>query len=196
MSLSAAIGKMKVSVVSYNSHWPRMFEAEAEKIKEIYAGNLVDIFHIGSTSVPGLAAKPVIDIMPVVKDISAVNELDNAFVALGYECMGEFGITGRRYYRKGGDDRTHQIHSFGIDSRRDIIRHLAMRDYLIAFKNEAHKYAELKISLAAAFPFDIDGYCDGKDAFVKETESKAVAWFYDSGRLRFYGSINRAWQLY
>lgn len=101
MSLSAAIGKMKVSVVSYNSHWPRMFEAEAEKIKEIYAGNLVDVFHIGSTSVPGLAAKPVIDIMPVVKDISAVNELDNAFVALGYECMGGVRDNGKAILPQG-----------------------------------------------------------------------------------------------
>ncbi len=180
---------MKIRVVNYNPLWPHMFEAEAEKIKEIYAGNLVEIFHIGSTSVPGLAAKPVIDIMPVVKDISAADALDGDFGALGYECMGEFGIKGRRYYRKGGDDRTHQVHTFGICSRRDIVRHLAVRDYLIAFKNEALLYAGLKIRLAAEFPTDIDGYCDGKNAFVKELEAKAVAWFDSSKRIDLYGSI-------
>lgn len=92
----------------------------------------------------------------------------------GTNVWGEFGIAGRRYYRKGGDERTHQIHIFGADSRREIERHLAVRDYLRAFPEEAAAYGKLKISLALKFPYDIEGYCDGKDAFVRALESRAL----------------------
>ena len=90
---------MKVEVVKYRSEWSREFEAEAERIKEILGDEAIEIYHIGSTSVEGLSAKPIIDIMPVVKDISRIDKLNPAFEALGYECMGEFGIPGRRYFR-------------------------------------------------------------------------------------------------
>lgn len=108
---------MKVEVVKYRSEWSREFEAEAERIKEILGDEAIEIYHIGSTSVEGLSAKPIIDIMPVVKDISRIDKLNPAFEALGYECMGEFGIPGRRYFRKGGEKRTHQIHVFGLRKR-------------------------------------------------------------------------------
>ena len=67
--------------------------------------------------------------MPVVRDLAQVDACSVQFEALGYEVMGEFGIPGRRYFRKGGDERTHQIHIFQQDNRADIDRHLAVRDY-------------------------------------------------------------------
>lgn len=73
-----------------------MFENEAETIKTILGDNLLQAFHIGSTSVPGLKAKPIIDIMPVVRDIEQVDKYTQAFEAAGYEVMGEYGIAGRR----------------------------------------------------------------------------------------------------
>ena len=76
----------------------------------------------------GLKAKPVIDILPVVRDLEAVDALNRRFEAAGYECMGEFGIKGRRYYRKGGEERTHQIHIFAAANGKEIRRHLAFRD--------------------------------------------------------------------
>ena len=81
---------MKVEVVKYRSEWSREFEAEAERIKEILGDEAIEIYHIGSTSVEGLSAKPIIDIMPVVKDISRIDKLNPVFEAVGYECMGEF----------------------------------------------------------------------------------------------------------
>lgn len=96
------------------------------------------------------------------------------FEALGYEVMGEFGIPGRRYFRKGGDERTHQIHIFQQDNRADIDRHLAVRDYLRCHPADAKAYGELKARLAAEHPHDIEAYCDGKDAFVQELEQKAL----------------------
>ena len=90
--------------------------------------------------------------------------------------MGEFGITGRRYLRKGGCERTYQVHIFRQEDRYNIGRHLAFRDYLRCHCEEAERYARLKICLAERYPYDIEGYCDGKEKFVKEMEEKALIW--------------------
>lgn len=164
-----------IVVVDYDPLWPLLFRKEADAISRILGDNLVLIHHIGSTSVPFLAAKPIIDIMPVVKDLSGVDAVSGEFVKLGYEYLGEFGIKGRRYLRKGGQERTHQIHIFQMEDDTNILRHLAFRDYLRSHRDVAMEYAELKKDLAARFPYDIDGYCDGKDAFVKKIENLALA---------------------
>ena len=164
-----------IVVVDYDPLWPLLFRKEADAISRILGDNLVLIHHIGSTSVPFLAAKPIIDIMPVVKDLSGVDAVSGEFVKLGYEYLGEFGIKGRRYLRKGGQERTHQIHIFQMEDDTNILRHLAFRDYLRSHRDVAMDYAELKKDLAARFPYDIDGYCDGKDAFVKKIENLALA---------------------
>lgn len=172
---------MHVRVTDHDPRWKDMFEEEAARIRAVLGENCVAVCHIGSTAVAGLAAKPVIDIMPVVKDLAPVDGLNPAFEALGYECMGEYGIPGRRYYRKGGDERTHQIHLFAEESAADISRHLAVRDYLRAHPAEAAEYGALKRSLAARFPEDIEGYCDGKDAFVRALEERALSWVKENG---------------
>ena len=107
----------QVRVVAYDARWADEFRKESEKIKEILGGECVAVHHIGSTAVEGLQAKPIVDIMPVVKDIGKIDALYPEFEALGYECMGEFGIAGRRYFRKGGDERTHQVHIFEESNR-------------------------------------------------------------------------------
>lgn len=168
---------MNIIVKKYDTSWPAKYEAEAKAIAEILGDELVAIHHIGSTSVPGLSAKPIIDIMPVVKNIEAVDRFSAQFEALGYEVMGEYGICGRRYFRKGGDDRTHHVHVFEESNRLDIDRHLAVRDFLRTHPDDAKAYGELKTKLAAEFPKDIEGYCDGKDEFVKSLERRAMAFF-------------------
>ena len=166
----------KIEVVPYNPQWPALFEEEAAKIQAILGDNCTAVHHIGSTSVPGLAAKPVIDIMPVVIDIQKVDPCNREFQQLGYQCMGEYGISGRRFFMKGGDNRTHHVHVFQQDNTCDIGRHLAVRDFLRAHPKWAKEYADLKMRLAARFPYDNDGYCDGKDDFVKALEQQAQAW--------------------
>ena len=165
-----------IVVTDYDPLWKDMFEAEAGRIKTILGQNCIAIYHIGSTSVPGLAAKPIIDIMPVVRDLKAVDRVSAAFEKIGYEYMGEFGIPGRRYLRKGGDERTHQIHIFAEDNTSDIVRHLAVRDYLRAHKDICERYAVLKKELAEKYPYDIDGYCCGKEEFVQQLERDALKW--------------------
>lgn len=167
---------MKVIVTRYNNQWPKMFENEASKIKKVFGKELNSVHHIGSTSVPGLKAKPIIDIMPVVKDIKLVDNYNSKMEKLGYEPMGEFGISGRRYFRKGGDNRTHQVHVFQFDSD-NVERHIAFRDYLRQHPKVAQKYAELKEQLADRFPNDIEAYSEGKNDFIKEIEKKAIKWY-------------------
>ena len=163
-----------ITVLNYDPEWPLKYERERKAIAEILDGNGISIYHIGSTSVPGLAAKPIIDMMAVVRSLEKVDDARGKFSELGYECLGEFGIAGRRYFRKGGDERTHQIHIFQADDWNNIGRHLAFRDYMRTHEKERAEYAKIKTALAQRFPYDIDGYCDGKDAFVREMEKRAL----------------------
>ncbi len=167
---------MHVRVCAYSPEWVELYQKEALKIREILGAELVEIHHIGSTAVVGLQAKPIIDIMPVVRQIARVDAFNLAFAAIGYECMGEFGIPGRRYFRKGGQQRTHHVHMFDVTNQTEIERHLAVRDYLRAHPAVAAEYGALKSRLAEQFPYDIEAYCEGKDAFVKQMEQAALLW--------------------
>lgn len=166
-----------ITVLDYDPEWPLKYNKERDHIIEILKDNCISIYHIGSTSVPGLAAKPVIDIMAVVRSLERTDLAAEKFSDLGYEYLGEFGIAGRRYLRKGGDERTHQLHIFQTDDWKNIQRHLAFRDYMRIHKKERDAYAKLKKDLARKFPYDIDGYCDGKENFVREVEERALSQY-------------------
>lgn len=168
---------MKVEVVPHNPKWRDAFEAESKRIAQAMGDNVTTIHHIGSTAIPTIHAKPIIDFLVEVKDINRVDEQSDSMESLGYEVMGEFGIPGRRYFRKDNPPgiRTHQIHTFEAGST-EIERHLAFRDYMIAHPDDAQKYSALKRELAKQYPDDIEGYMDGKDAFVKEMEKRALQW--------------------
>ena len=169
---------MHVIVIPYQAIWPRIYEQEKMAIQEILQDEIVDIYHIGSTAVSQLAAKPIIDIMVAIKNISAVDQYNSQFDKLGYEPMGEYGIKGRRSFRKGKGERTHHIHIFESTNQYDIKRHLAVRDYLRNHPDVAQAYGLLKQQLALQYPFDIEGYCDGKNAFVKKLEQDALSWYF------------------
>lgn len=166
---------VKVDVVSYNPQWPVHFVAEETQLRSVLDHCLLAVHHIGSTSVPGLAAKPIIDIMLEVSSLDRLDEQNGQMEVLGYEAMGECGIARRRYFRKGGDERTHQIHAF-LQGDDHVRRHLAFRDYLRAHPAACREYAELKQALAASCQHDIERYCAGKNAFVKEHETRALRW--------------------
>ena len=169
--------RQHITVTEYDPLWPQKFQAESRLIRGILADNFLAIYHIGSTAVPGLAAKPIIDIMAVVKSLVQVDDAAEDFSQIGYEYLGEFGIAGRRYLRKGGEERTHQIHIFQADDWANIGRHLAFRDYMRSHEKERAEYAKIKTELAQRFPYDIDGYCDGKEHFVREMERAALSQF-------------------
>ena len=166
-----------ITVVDYNPLWQEKYEKEARLIRKILADNCIAIYHIGSTSVKGLAAKPIIDIMVAVRSLEKVDNVAKDFKKLDYEYLGEFGIKGRRYLRKGGDERTHQIHIFQMDDWNNIGRHLAFCDYMRTHEKERKEYAKIKIELARRFPYYIDGYCKGKENFVSSIEELALSHF-------------------
>lgn len=166
-----------IIVTEYTHLWKNKYKEESLLIRNILADNCIAIYHIGSTSVEGLAAKPIIDIMAVVRSLEKVDIIAEKFSDIGYEYLGEFGIEGRRYLRKGGDERTHQIHIFQADDWNNIERHLAFRDFMRTHEKERDEYARIKMELARKFPYDIDGYCDGKEDFVREMEKQALSEF-------------------
>ncbi|MGM0250594.1 GrpB family protein [Enterococcus sp. AZ129] len=91
---------MRVIVTEYQPAWVEQFEEEAQALKQILKENCLKVEHIGSTSVPNLAAKPIIDFLVIVEEIEKVDLLQGEFERIGYEYMGEFGLSGRRYLRK------------------------------------------------------------------------------------------------
>jgi GrpB-like predicted nucleotidyltransferase (UPF0157 family) len=172
----------KVQVVNHNPQWRDAFETEATQVAVALGKNVVAIHHIGSTAIPNIYAKAVIDLLVAVKDITEVDNKTSAMVSLGYEPMGEFGIPGRRYFRKNNQEgiRTHHIHAFEAGSA-EVERHLAFRDYMIAHTEDAERYSELKRKLAEEHPQSLDEYMDGKDDFIKEIDRRAAQWRTSQG---------------
>lgn len=167
----------KVEVVPHDPRWRDSFQAESRGIAAALGDNVVAIHHIGSTAIPGIHAKPVVDLLVEVRDLAGLAARGPAMEALGYEVMGEYGIPGRRYFRKANPEgtRTHHVHAFEAGSG-EVVRHLAFRDYMIAHPADAQKYSELKRKLAAEHPRNIDGYMDGKDPFIREMDRRAAEW--------------------
>ncbi|MBY0280770.1 MAG: GNAT family N-acetyltransferase [Alphaproteobacteria bacterium] len=149
-----------------------MFEEEASKIQGALGANCIAVHHIGSTSVPGLAAKPIIDILPIVKDIMCVDAVNEKMAALGYEIKGEYGITFRRFFYKGEPIRTHHVHVFEEGSP-EIERHLKFRDWMCTHPEDLNTYANLKQELAKKYSHDRMGYGLGKESFVASINTKA-----------------------
>jgi GrpB-like predicted nucleotidyltransferase (UPF0157 family) len=169
---------MNIIVVDYDPNWKNEYLKEEQALKEILKEELVNSFHIGSTSVPNLKAKPTIDILLVVNDINKLDTYSEHFKNIGYEVMGEFGIEGRRFFRKGGDSRTHHIHAFQYDNIQEIERHLVFRNYLRQSPETCKEYGALKSQLAEQYSTDREGYGDGKDDFVKKIEKEALKWHW------------------
>jgi len=135
---------------------------------------IAQIHHIGSTSVPGLSAKPTIDLMGVADDLAAIAACDPALEALGYVARGASGITGRLFYRKDqGGRRTHHLHVFAHGSDH-IRRHIGFRNFMAANPKSREAYGTLKERLARKFPTDIHSYMDGKDAFIRDIDQQVA----------------------
>ncbi len=158
----------QIKVVPYDPAWPTLFTNEAAKIKEAMGENLITIHHIGSTSVPGLDAKPIIDMIPVVRDILAVDKSNEAMAALGYSVKGEYGIPFRRFFSK----EAFNVHVFEQGDP-EIERHLKFVQYLQDHPDYLKAYATLKIDTAKQHPHDILAYCNAKNALIQEIDENA-----------------------
>lgn len=155
----------KISVVPYDDNWPDLFATECTLLQPVLGNVMTQIHHIGSTSVPGLAAKPVIDILLEVNDLNTLDSLNPVMTNAGYTARGENGIPGRRYFTKGGDARSHQVHAFTTGDAQ-LENHLAFRDYLRANSEAAAAYAQIKREAAWASHNDSQRYCALKEDFI------------------------------
>ena len=173
--------RRKIIVVPDDPAWPARYEEEAAQLAELFGDELVDIHHIGSTAIVGIHAKPIIDILPVVRNIERVNARNPHFIAAGYDPRGENGIPGRRYFNRSVDGVSEShIHTFAA-GHPDVARHVDFCAYLNAHPCEAEQYATIKLEMARRYPHDIGSYIEGKGPFVRDTEAKAKAWRAASG---------------
>jgi GrpB-like predicted nucleotidyltransferase (UPF0157 family) len=163
-----------VRLVPYTAEWKRYFELEKASLQAVLGSNILDIQHVGSTSIPGMIAKPIVDIAIAVVDFEEARVCIPLIEGLGYVYRGEFGIPHRHYFVK-GDPRVAHIHMSEITSItwRNL---LLFRDYLCWHPKIAEEYAQLKQSLARQFPQDREAYLDGKNAFVERVIRLASAW--------------------
>lgn len=165
----------KIEVVPYENHWVEKFQQEAKRLQEAMP-EVVKIHHIGSTSVPGLAAKPIVDMIMEVKHIEHVDSWNPQFQKLGYIVKGENGISGRRFFIYGTEEkRSYHLHVYEKGNQ-EIARHLAFRDYMMSHCEEARAYVRLKEELAGKYTYDADQYVEGKTEFVRAIDEKAKKW--------------------
>jgi GrpB-like predicted nucleotidyltransferase (UPF0157 family) len=157
-----------VRLVPYDPAWPGLFAAEAERLQKLFAalGLAVTLEHTGSTAIPGLAAKPILDILGGYAEGAPVAEYVDVLSTAGYVHRGEQGVPGREFFRR-GNPRSYHLHLTPIDSLfwRD---HLTFRNRLRADKALRDAYAELKHDLAARFPRDREAYIEAKGPFVND----------------------------
>ena len=160
--------EMPVFLVPYDDSWPRQFDIEAALIEASLDVQPVSIEHIGSTAIPGIAAKPIIDIMVLIDSIGDAQHFIDQLKTLEYHYhpYGEDIFPERRWHCKPNPrHRTHHLHLVERDSQFHF-DHLLFRDYLRANRGKAVAYESLKISLAKQFPNDRESYTDGKSEFV------------------------------
>lgn len=169
----------KVEVVPYNPSWAALFEKESELIMSLFKPEHLTLHHIGSTSVPNLSAKPIIDILGEVDRLELFDELTPKLDEMNYMAKGENGMKGRRYFYKvterGSANRTVHLHVFQKGNP-EIKRHLLFRDYLRSHPAAVQKYAAIKEKAARLYPEDIDSYMAMKDPVIKNLEAEAIEW--------------------
>lgn len=153
---------MKVQIVDYDPQWALDFEALRARIWPVVSDIAVSIEHVGSTSVPGLAAKPVLDIDIIVGDVARTIE---RLASIGYTHRGNLGIEGREAFRSSQNEPKHNLYVCRDDSAA-LRDHLTFRDYLRTHPETAQAYAQLKYSLATRFPDDVNSYAIAKTDFV------------------------------
>lgn len=167
---------MSVSIVPHDPSWKNKFLDEAARIREALGECVVAVHHIGSTSIPGILAKPVIDILVEVTRIDDVNEYVETMSCLNYESLGEHGIEGRRYFRRSGPDgqRAFHVHVFESGSKQ-VLQHIVFRDFLLAHPDKAREYSELKSRLIANGANRAE-YQSLKIPFIETSVRDAIEW--------------------
>jgi len=162
----------RVKLVLYDSNWPKLFSIEAERLSKALNINIHDIQHVGSTAIPHMIAKPVLDIAIILPTFESGFKLIEPLRATGYTYMGENGIPNRHFAFR-GDPVTHHVQMFehGSEEWQNMI---CFRNYMIQNPELAAQYAQLKLALGQKFPNDRGSYRIGKIPFIKRMVAIAV----------------------
>lgn len=167
---------IKVELLPHDPHWVVQARAYIESLAAALSPTLLTVHHIGSTAIPGIRAKPVIDLIPVVIDLAALDHSRPAVEQLGYEWWGEYGLPGRRYCTladRATGKRIAQLHCYA-DGSPEITRHLAFRDYLLQHPEIASAYDCEKARCQALHPNDSHAYSDCKGEWIRKVEAEAT----------------------
>lgn len=165
--------KDHVDIVAYDSEWPNKAKAEMDKLHGVFPSNkIIDIQHVGSTAIPGLSAKPIIDIQIAVHSLEEMKQMAVPLLQkLGYEYWEENPDPERMFFVKGmppyGEKRTHHVHIVEVNSKHWNGK-IFFRDYLIAHSDIAREYQQLKIKLAQQHTYDREQYTEAKTEFVNK----------------------------
>jgi GrpB-like predicted nucleotidyltransferase (UPF0157 family) len=155
-----------VRLEAHQEEWAGLFEEEKARIEAAVGPYILDIQHVGSTSIPGIPAKPILDIGVAVRNFEEAAVCIEPLIQLGYTYRGENGIPRRHHFHK-GIPRTHHLHMNEIDSA-DWQNQILFRDYLRQHPETAAEYARLKTELAQRYPADRDAYLSGKAPFIEK----------------------------
>jgi len=168
-------GEDPVEIADPDPAWAAQGEAACAEVHDALAPFVVEVQHIGSTSVPGLPAKPVIDLLVGVRSLDDSPAIVAAVTGLGYEYVPEFEdeLPNRRYFRRfAGEVRTHQVHLVERTDAEWWDRHVAFRDWLRTHPEDRDAYAELKRALADRHRHDRAAYTDAKSDFIHAVERR------------------------
>jgi GrpB-like predicted nucleotidyltransferase (UPF0157 family) len=169
-----------IEVVDYDPAWPLEFERIRDGLLPLVGDLCIGIEHVGSTSVPGLAAKPIIDIDVVISSRGRFPAARDALAAAGYVHRGNLEIPGRESFQRPGGTFPHHLYVCSVDTP-NLHDHLLLRDTLRAHPDLRDRYAEVKREMARRHPYDIDAYIDGKGPIIEEIYAigRASATFED-----------------
>lgn len=162
------MGTKHVIVLPYDEQWKQDFQNIRDEISDALGELALAIEHVGSTSVHGLSAKPIIDIDVVIEDSSVLNLVITELEKIGYRYEGNLGIVGREAFKYDGKEhlRKHHLYVCPKDSA-ELKRHIAFRDYLRSHPQAVLEYSRIKEEGAKLYPYDIDKYIEHKGPFIE-----------------------------
>lgn len=163
----------RVVVCPYDDGWKTDFESIKSEILEALGPLALAVEHVGSTSVPGLSAKPIIDLDVVIEDYTVFKDVVSRLEKMGYHHEGDLGITGREAFGYEGREhlRQHHLYVCPKDSP-ELRRHLAFRDHLRTHPDAVREYSRVKEEGAKLYPEDIDRYIAHKSPFIEKIYSQ------------------------
>ncbi len=168
-----------VELVEYDSNWKKEYENEEKLLKDVLGNRIIEIHHIGSTSIEGLKAKPVIDILIVINSLDEIPEIEKILKPYNYENRGQQGVEDRFFFAKGPEDaRSHYIH-FVEPNSNTYYNQVYFKRYLIEHPEYIKKYCDLKQDLANKYADERPKYTQGKNEFITDVINKAKEEYND-----------------